>query len=240
MPVEPLHFVIALIVTFGAAAVQGVVGIGFAVVSVPILRILNPLLAPVPQLLIAPSMTAMMAWRERRHIDLRGVSWVLVGRIVGAFVGLWLVAVTSETALDVAIGIAVLAAVAILAGGFSIKRTTATKLGAGTLSGVLSMVASIGGPPVALLYREEPGPTIRASLSVVFFFGIIWTIGLRLAAGEVLLDEARLALYLWPAQFAGLRVSTWAKDVVPAWVVRTGILVLSAVAAILLLVAALL
>jgi uncharacterized membrane protein YfcA len=239
MPIETSEFVIAAAVTFLAAAVQGVVGMGFAVVSVPILRTLSPLLAPVPQLLMSPPMTASMAWRERHHLDLGGVGWILAGRFPGALLGLGLIAVASEKALDVIIGVAVLGAVAIIGGGFSVRRTPATKFGAGTLSGVLSIVASIGGPPVALLYRDEPGPTVRSSLAVVFFVGIIMTIVIRLVAGKVLLDEAKLALYLWPAQLLGLRVSTWAKDVVPAWVVRTGILILSAAAAAILLVGAL-
>ena len=238
MPVEVSHFVIAAIVTFVAAAVQGVVGMGFAVVSVPILRTLNPLLAPVPQLLMSPPMTASMAWRERHHADLRGVGWILAGRFPGALLGLGLIALASERALDVIIGLGVLGAVVILGSGVSVKRTPGTKFGAGVMSGVLSIVASIGGPPVALLYRDEPGPTVRSSLAVVFFVGILMTVAIRLAAGKILLDEARLALYLWPAQVAGLRVSSWAKEIVPAWGVRAGILVLSAGAAIILLLSA--
>ncbi|MCL1692867.1 MAG: sulfite exporter TauE/SafE family protein, partial [Actinomycetia bacterium] len=57
----------ALIVTFIAAAIQGVVGMGFAMVSVPILALINPSLAPVPQLLITLPLTISMAWRERHH-----------------------------------------------------------------------------------------------------------------------------------------------------------------------------
>ena len=65
--------ILALAVTFVAASIQGVVGIGFALVSVPILALIDPSLAPVPQLLITMPLTITMAWRERRHIDASGI-----------------------------------------------------------------------------------------------------------------------------------------------------------------------
>lgn len=236
MPVSLVAFVIACVVTFVAAAVQGVVGIGFAVVSVPVLRLVSPLLAPVPQLFMTLPLTAAMAWRERHDMDIAGVGWILAGRFPGALLGLALLAVASDKALDVIIGLIVLGAVLALASGFSIARTAVTKFVAGTLSGIASLVASVGGPPIALLYRDEKGSTIRSSLALVFFIGIVITVGIRLAAGKVLVDEVVLAAYLLPAQFLGYRVSSWAKDHTSPAVVRNGILVLSFVAASVLLI----
>jgi len=50
MPVPTSDLVTAAAVITFAALVQGVVGIGFNVVAVPILRLISPLLAPVPSL----------------------------------------------------------------------------------------------------------------------------------------------------------------------------------------------
>ena len=81
---SPTDLAIALVVTFFAAAIQGVVGLGFAMVSVPILALIDPSLAPVPQLLTTIPLTVSMAWRERGHLQLSGIGWVLAGRVPGA------------------------------------------------------------------------------------------------------------------------------------------------------------
>ncbi|MCH7845622.1 MAG: sulfite exporter TauE/SafE family protein [Acidobacteria bacterium] len=81
MPIEA--WILALVITLAAALIQGVVGVGFAMVSVPLLALIDPRLAPVPQLLIAIPMTMTMAWRERGYIELQRITWIIVGRFPG-------------------------------------------------------------------------------------------------------------------------------------------------------------
>jgi len=134
----------ALIITFVAAAIQGVVGMGFAMVSVPILALIDPALAPVPQLLVTLPLTASMAWRERHHIEPSGIEWVIGGRLPGALIGIGLLAVATQRTLDLAIAAVVMGAIAIIATKFHLVRTPLSEFGAGTLSGISGMVASIG------------------------------------------------------------------------------------------------
>lgn len=48
-----LELIIALLVTAVAAALQGTVGVGFAMVSVPVLTLLNSDFTPIPQVLLS-------------------------------------------------------------------------------------------------------------------------------------------------------------------------------------------
>ena len=64
--------IIAFVVTVVATAVQGVTGFGMAVISVPVLALIHPALAPVPQTLIGMPLVLAMAWRERGSIDRQG------------------------------------------------------------------------------------------------------------------------------------------------------------------------
>ncbi len=147
-----LAWALALIITAGAASVQGTVGLGFAMVSVPLLSLIHPSLAPVPQLLMVLPLTVTMAWRERHAIDLRGFWWIIGGRIPGAFLGVALLTVASQRILDMFIALTVLGAVAVMAKGVHVKRTRGTKFAAGVGSATTGVIASIGGPPVALEY----------------------------------------------------------------------------------------
>ncbi len=222
----------ALIVTFVAAAIQGVVGMGFAMVSVPILSLINPSLAPVPQLLITLPLTVSMAWRERHHIQVSGVGWIIGGRIPGAAIGVALLAVATQQALDVAIALVVLGAVAIIASGFHVTRTPFSEFSAGLASGVSGFIASIGGPPLALLYTRDDGPTIRSNLSMIFSIGLMITISARALTGNITLSDVRVAVILFPALVAGYLVSYRFKTRVSQRAVRYTILLLSLVGAI--------
>jgi len=239
LPVAPHALAVAFLLTAVAAAVQGTIGFGFAILTVPVLSLVDPALAPVPQLLCVWPLVFWMFWRERHAADIRGVGWILVGRLPGAALGLFLLKAADQSTLDLLLGLLVLGAVGILAGGLEVRRTTATKLGAGVASGIFSMVSSIGGPPIALLYRGEKGATIRASLALVFSAGLVITVLTRLGAAEISWRDAHIALFLLPALFGGLWCSRLLVDRVEGRPLRIGILVLASLASLGLLARAL-
>jgi len=225
-------WVLALTVTAGAATIQGTVGIGFAMVSVPILSLIDSSLAPVPQLIIVLPLTLSMAWRERQSIDLHGFWWIIGGRIPGALAGIALLAVASQQTLDVFIGVVVLVAVAILATGLHIRRTRAAKFATGVASGTTGLVASIGGPAIALLYSSAEARTIRPTIAAVFTIGIAMSIAFRTLSGNVTGSDFVVSAVLFPAVVVGYALSSAVKDKIPTAQVRIGILVISAAAAI--------
>jgi uncharacterized membrane protein YfcA len=232
LPVSAPDLIIALAVTAFAASVQSTAGIGFAIVSVPVLSLVDTRLAPVPQILVILPMVVYMAWRERHAIDLRGVGWILGGRIVGAAIGLALIKAATATTLDIFIGVIVLAGVAILATGAKVRRTPATQLAAGSAASVTSLVASMGGPPLALLYHDARGEIIRASLATVFIFGVSLTVVLRAVSGEISRTDIEVALWLLPAMLLGLFGGTRLANKLEGAPLRHMILGLSALAAI--------
>ena len=222
----------ALIVTFIAAMVQGVVGMGFAMISVPILALIDPSLAPVPQLLVTLPLTLSMAWKERHHIQPSGIGWIVAGRLPGAVLGLGLLAIATERTLDLAIATIVIGAVAIIASGFHLKRTAASEFGAGVLSGTSGLIASIGGPPLALLYTRDDGPTIRSNLAAIFSIGLVITIVARSVSGNISGSDLRVAAIILPALLAGYAMSLRLKGKVSQPVVKNGVLVISLIGAV--------
>ncbi len=235
MPVDTPDLAVALVVTLTAAALQGTIGFGLALVAVPVLSLLDPALAPVPQLLISLPVTVSMAWRERHAADLRRLGWVLAGRVPGAALGLWLLHTVARETLSVVIGGMILGAVIIVAFGVALPRTRTTSFAAGLASGATGLVASIGGPPLALLYRSSEGPTIRASLGVVFALGIAMSITVRAAGSQLVTDDLVVAALLLPAALAGLWLGRRFQGKVEGTALRTLILVVSGGAAIALI-----
>ncbi|MCB2224619.1 MAG: sulfite exporter TauE/SafE family protein [Actinobacteria bacterium] len=236
MPVGPGDLAAALAVTAVAAGLQGTIGFGFALVCVPVLSVLDPALAPVPQLLLILPLTLAVAWRDRKEADLRAVPWVTAGRLPGAAIGLLLLASFDERTLGIAVAVTVLAGVALVSTGLQVPRNPGTSFTAGVLSGVMGLVASVGGPPLALLYRSARGATVRASLGVVFAIGVVISITARAAGGQMAGDDLRVALLLSPALVVGLWVGRRLAPRVEGALLRGAILAVSAAAGVLLLV----
>ncbi len=233
---SPLVWVVALVVTAISAAVQGMVGIGLGILSVPVLALLSPDLVPVPQLLLAFPVTMAMVWRERSAIELKGTGLIIGSRIPGSYLGVLLLGVASERLLNGFIAVTVLLAVLAMVLGVTLKRTTMTKLVTGTASGVAGVVASIGGPPVALLYSNDEADTIRSTLSAIFFFGLITSTVFRWWSGHLVMHDLKVTLILLPAVLLGLWASFHLKNRVSKEGVRYGILTVCAIAATVLLI----
>ena len=231
MPVPLPDLIQAIVVIALAALVQGVVGIGFNVVAVPVLLLINPLLAPVPSLLLGIPLTIWQLLRERDSIDRSGVGWILLGRFPGGLIGLGLLLAFSSRVLDLAVAVIVLLAVLLVGAGTAVRRTRTTQFGTGVVSGITGIVGAIGGPPVGILYRDSPGPIMRSTVAVVFSLGLVMSIGLRAVGGLMATSDLKLAIYLLPGMVLGFAVSTRVKDRLEGPWIQRGVLAISTVAA---------
>lgn len=228
----------AAAIVFVAAAVQGSLGFGFAILSVPTLTLADPGLAPVPVELLSFPIAAMSLRRERGAADRSGVAWIVAARVPGALAGAWLLSIASERVISIVIGVIVLSALPVLASGFTVPLNAPNRILAGVVSGFSSAASAIGGPPLAMLYSGRRGPQVRSTLGAVFAIGTVVNIGAYFIAGVLGPDEMTAALALAPAMVGGYLVSSRVKHLADGAVIRAGILVLSGVAASTLLVKA--
>lgn len=213
-PYELGELLIASFVIFGAATVQGAVGFGFAVVCVPILTLVNPLMAPIPQLILAFPLTLFMALRERKFVNLKETGWLFVGRVIGLGLGLIVYEVANLNLLHLAIAAAVYAAAVFIAIPGSFRRTPLITWACGVASGVMSITSAIGGPAIALLYKNESGAVIRANLAAIFAISVTLSITLLAVTGAMTWVDVQTAALFFPPMALGLYLSKyWAHRV---------------------------
>lgn len=232
MPVDPLTLVAALAVTFLATLVQGTIGIGLGMLSVPVLALLDPTLVPVPQLIVTLPLTAIMLNGERHAIQWSAVLRVSAARVPGIGIGLMLLSVADERLLDLLIGLIVLFAVAAIASGVTVRRNHGSELVAGVVSGTTATVSSIGGPPLALLYREDGGPAVRSNLAAIFAIGIVMILIVRASSGFASTNDLLVAAWLAPVVAAGYLVAKRFHRRVEGGFLRGAILVVCSLAAV--------
>lgn len=230
---------LAGLVVLAGAVVQGFVGFGLGLLAAPLLALLEPSLVPVPLLLVASLTSVLAVVREHRHTDWRGVGWVVVGRVPGTLVGLAAVLLLSPRWFGILVGLSVLACVGLSLVSWRPQPTTRALLVAGVVSGATATSATIGGPPIALVYQHSKGPEVRATLGACFLIGSALSVAALATAGRVGPEQLRAALVLVPFLLAGFVLSGPARRWLDVRWLRPGVLGVSAAGAVLLITQAL-
>lgn len=220
----------AELVVLVGALLQGTVGFGLGMLAAPLLVLVDPRLVPGPLLAVAVLLTVLMARRERQSIDFRGVGWALLGRVPGTLLGAGALLVAPQRATALLVGAMVLVAVALVGSGMELTRSRVSLLGAGTLSGFMSTTASVGGPPIAVLYHDAAGARMRSTLASFFTFGLVLSIAALAVVGRFGLEELRAALALFPGVLAGFALSTRIAPELGGGATRRAVLLVSALA----------
>lgn len=190
------------------ALLQGTVGLGFGLFTVPVMTLIDGRWAPVPQLLLAIPLAVSIVWRERHAIDLPRVAWIVAGRPLGVMVGLTVLSLGwPQRILDGLVGALVLVMSGLLASSLRIPRSRVSDVSIGALASVSGTLASISGPPLALLFRGASGPELRANMAILFAVGLLLTLGGRALSGFVSAQDLWLALYWLPGLALGFGVS---------------------------------
>lgn len=230
LPLEIVELVTVSVVIFAGAALQGSVGFGLSLVAAPILMLIDARYVPGPLLAVSILMTVLTLWREHRHVDFGGVAPVLVGRIPGTFIGLWLLVALEPREMSFTFGAMLLAAVAMSASRLRLEPTPGTLASAGLLSGIMSMTTSAGGPPLALVYQSSAGATLRATLSGHFLIGAAISLVALRGGGRLGESEIVLAALLAPGLVLGFLLSSRLRHVLDAGQTRIAVLAVSGTA----------
>lgn len=234
-PIVVLCTVLALI----GSSIQGSLGFGLGMLTSPIFAMIDHSFVPAAMMISVLPLTFGVAWRDRSHIDASGFKWAILGRFPGVFVGLVALRAMSKDALAYAVASSVLVAVTIsivTARRGQVVPTNATTLTtAGFASGFMGTVTSIGGPPMALVYKDGEPRTMRATIAAFFSIGAVISVVGLILSGEVGRHELALVAVILPGVVGGLPVSRLLGDRMPPHVMRPLILVLCAVSGTLLI-----
>jgi uncharacterized protein len=156
MPIEFAALAVALAGVFLISFMRGAFGGGFAVIGIPLLSLaMDPitagaLLAP---LFIAMDLAALRYWKPSTWSK-PDLVLLVPAMVVGIAIGFAILSMVDRALLAIAIAVITLGfAVLWFAGGGKVEqrpRSAAKALACGTASGITTMVAHAGGPPLAM------------------------------------------------------------------------------------------
>ncbi|MCK9796003.1 sulfite exporter TauE/SafE family protein [Isoptericola sp. 4D.3] len=233
-----LLLVLAILV---GGALQRVTGMGFGLVAGPfIVLIVGPLEGVLFVNLAGAIASALILGRVVRDVDWRRYAWLAATSVTVMVPAAVLLRDASTAALEIAVGAIVVAAMTLAVVTTRLRRegrhpvraeSRAPLVVTGLASGVGSVAAGIGGPPVAI-YSVLTGwdPRGFAATAQPFFA----TNALAALVAKLLLTDASFppfAVWQWAvvlgAVVAGLLVGDRVAPHVPAAAVRRGLIVLA-------------
>ena len=200
-------------IVFAGSIVQAGLGMGFGLTVAPILALLDPVLVPVSALYLGTATSIAGAWSERANIVWREVSTCISGRVLGIFVGLFiLLGLTSIKTFSLVFGTVILFAVLLSAAGWQLALNLRNLFAMGVISGFTGVITSVGAPPLALIYQNQPATRSRATLATFFALGGFISLVVLYAAGLGNLTHLWLALFMAPAAIVGTLVGRRLKS----------------------------
>lgn len=228
----PLEGGLATAIVLAGGLLQGSIGFGLGLFAAPLLALVDPRLVPGPLLVASGVLTILLTHRERAGIVVADLKWALSGRVVGTAAAVGVLVALPAGGLGLAFAVLILLGVALSASGWHLPPRPNVLLGAGALSGFMGTIATIGGPPMALVYQRESGPRIRGTLSAYFVFGVaISLVGLRIA-GHFGVGDAARGLGLIPGVVLGFLLSRRTAGRLDEGYIRPAVLLVSAASAV--------
>lgn len=226
---------------FAAAFVQSVAGFGFALLAVPVMATaIDPRVAVVVSTVLGIMSTSAQATQDRRHVEPVLARRLILSSLVGMPLGLVVFLVVDVAVLRIALGLAVLGAVALLARELDLRHVSPRMdVALGTMSGVLATSLSTNGPPLVFdLHSRRLAPErFRATLSAVLAASGVASLVLFALARRIDAQVLRAASVGLPALLAGYLLGRWVRPWLDAARFRSLVLVLLSAAAVSTLVA---
>jgi uncharacterized protein len=179
------------------SAVEAATGFGSAMVALPVLEMAFPSHMPALLILLGFPLIVLMVGIERTYIDPPAVAQVSSGLILGTVVAIPVLDLVSGRPLRLLFGFATLAALVpltVMRGG--VARTPPRSFAAGLGSGLMGTATGMSGPPLAVVFAHEHGPTVRATLGLVYGIGSAFSVGALLFARRIGTTDLWLAAVL--------------------------------------------
>lgn len=238
--VDPLSWLLMAALVVLAAFLQGVGGVGFAMLVAPIAALTFPELVPGPLLALGGSVSLLAALRERQHIVLPVVGYAVAGRAIGSVIAVLGMTQLPVSVINLSFAVMILVAVTLSARGLRILPSSRNMGLAGIASGIMGTLTSVGAPALAIAMQNLAAAQLRASLGLILFLGASLSLILLIAAGLFTMQQALLSVVLYPFMLLGFALSGKMRHKVSLPVIRRLLLSVCTFSAVVLIVRTLL
>lgn len=207
--------VVTLIGVLAASVLRGFTGFGFGLAAVPLLSLALPPAQVVPLVVMLQAIIGVAGLRAASAAcDWRAVGLLLPGLVAGIPLGLLILTALPPDHVRLAIGAIILLSVLLIQRGVRLppQPSFLVSSGVGLVSGVISGLASMGGPPVVVYLLAIGHTAVRMRATSIVYFMLAACVSLIPMAlrGLITRDTLLWSAAALPVLFGGSRVGTWA------------------------------
>jgi len=223
-----------------ASVLRGFTGFGFGLAAVPLLSIALPPAAVVPLVVVLQVLVGLGGLREAWPLcDWRAVRLLFPGLVLGVPIGLLILISLAPNPVRLLIGLVIAFSVLLLHRGARLAPHPSWLVtgGVGVVSGMISGLASMGGPPIIvyLMARGDGPHRVRATAMVYFMLAGCVTFVPMLARGLITRETLILTAACLPVLYGGSWLGTIAfRRAQPRHHRLTALVTLSALATLLI------
>jgi uncharacterized membrane protein YfcA len=225
---------------FAAALLRGFTGFGFGLAAVPLLSLVLPPAQVVPLVITLQVVIGAAGLRAAaRECDWHAVRLLVPGLVVGVPIGLLVLTSVPANPVRLAIGAIIAFSVWLIHRGASLPPNPSRlfSFAVGLVAGVISGLASMGGPPIVVFLLALGHTAARMRATAIVYFMLAGCASFVPLAARGLINRETLiwAAASLPVLFAGSRIGTWAFHKAKARVHRMVALVTLSALAVLLI-----
>jgi uncharacterized membrane protein YfcA len=228
-------FLLANFILIVGSILQMATGVSVGMIIVPFLVMISYSLIPVPVVFASLTLTVMMAYQGRTHIDTANMPQITFGMLLGIFVAVYILKNIELEYLGLLFGLLILLSVVISIKIKTFKLGEKVNYSGGFMAGFIGALALSGGQILALLFQNHPLASIKATLA---FLNTIFSLVLLLVfylVGEFSYAQLISGFYMMPGFIIGFFIAPFfAKYFNPKYA-KTVVLVMATLGAFVLI-----
>lgn len=200
-------FLLANFILIVSSILQMATGVSVGMIIVPFLAMISYTLIPVPVVFASLTLTMMMAYQGRKHIDTDNMSQIIVGLLFGILGAVYLLKNIAFEYLGVIFGLFILLSVFISIKIKTFKLGRKVNYSGGFFAGFIGTLSLSGGQILALLFQNHPLASIKATLAFLYTIFSLVILLVFYVLGEFSSAQLISGLYMMPGFIIGFFVA---------------------------------
>ncbi len=200
-------FLLVNFILIVSSILQMATGISVGIIIVPFLAMISYSLLPVPVVFASLTLTVMMAYQGREHIDTDNMPQIGFGMLLGIFVAVYILKNIEVQHLGVLFGVLILISVLISIKVKSFKLGRKINYAGGFMAGLIGTLALSGGQILALLFQNHSLSSIKDSLAFLYTLFSLAMLLVFYLVGEFSYEDLISGFYLMPGFMIGFFIA---------------------------------
>jgi len=200
-------FLLANFILIVSSILQMATGVSVGIIIVPFLAMISYTLLPVPVVFASLTLTIMMAYQGREHIDTNNMPQIGFGMLLGMFFAVYILKNIELEHLGVLFGLLILLSVFISIKIKTFKLGRKVNYSGGFMAGLIGTLALSGGQILALLFQNHPLASIKSSLAFLYTIFSLALLLVFYVVGEFSYAQLISGFYMMPGFIIGFFIA---------------------------------